>query len=230
MASSRFRRETVPILRSRAPGQNANSIRSLLRAVAIADRQAIQDLGGRALLEIRSSTPSPRKRSVCGQDRWVLGSPLPLSGARVAGLSPSAPPHKHARTRSAARQLLWHCMLHGSLRPPTSLPSTNPSSFTAAPPPLSPPLPPIFRCTWTPAPAPPVPLQTSIFFALVSGFFCLPSYGGIIAVCRREHASHHRVASRCGRQLSPRCFIPLVMITAADRTASCLQSFPCRSR
>jgi len=45
MASSRFRRETVPILRSRAPGQNANSIRSLLRAVAIVDRQAIQDFG-----------------------------------------------------------------------------------------------------------------------------------------------------------------------------------------
>ena len=45
MPSRRFRRETVPILRSPAPGQNATSIRSLLRAVAIADRQAIQDPG-----------------------------------------------------------------------------------------------------------------------------------------------------------------------------------------
>jgi len=52
---------------------------------------------------------------------------------------------KHVRTRSTARQLLWCCMLHGSLRLPPSLPSTNPSSFPAALPPLSPPLPPIFR-------------------------------------------------------------------------------------
>jgi len=55
-----------------------------------------------------------------------------------------------------------------------------------------------------------------MLFALVSGFCCLPSYGGIIAVCRSEHASHHRVASRCGRQLSPRCFFPLIMHPAAS--------------
>jgi len=90
MPSRRFRRETVPILRSPAPGQNANSIRSLLRALAIADRQAIQDLGRPHAS--RDTIPHPiTQEAVCGPDRWILGRPLPLSGAWVEGLPPSAP-------------------------------------------------------------------------------------------------------------------------------------------